>query len=604
MDHDRRYWLGASAALLGIAAWPGGRAAAPRGHALDRTLRVAFAAAETGFDPVQIPDVNSSMVAASIFESPLTYDYLARPVKLRPQTAVTLPEINDDFRSFTFRIRPGIFFADDPAFGGRPRELVAQDYVYSLKRYYDPKLNSEAIYAFENAGVLDLGELRARARRDKTTFDYDTPVDGVRALDRYTFRVRLARPGPRFPYTFAQPTLTGAVAREVVEAHGNDIAAHPVGTGPFRLASWRRASRIVLERNSRFRGQRFEAEPPPDDAQAQAIAAEMAGRELPLLDRIEISVIDEAQPRWLAFLDGSLDQIALPSEFAPIAVPNGDLAPYLARRGVRLQRAPQADMKMTYFNIDHPLVGGTTPEKVALRRAVALAYDNEAEVRLVHNGQAINAQSIVAPFTSGFDAAYRSEMGTHSRAHAMALLDMFGYVDRNGDGWREQPDGAPLLLRLASTPDQRSRRQNELWRKQLAAVGLRIEFDIATWPDLLKRTRTGQIMMWGYSWAAGGPDGSFFLGIAYGPNAAESNDARFALAEYDRLFERQNVLPDGPERDALMRRAKNLLVAYMPYKAHAHSIVNDLLQPRVNGYWRHPFMRDQWRYVGVDRPAD
>ena len=598
---DRRHWLASSAALAAAGALPGEatRAAAPPRN--DNTLRVAFASAETGFDPVQIPDVNSSMVVSSIFESPLTYDYLARPVKLRPQTARALPEIADDFRSFTFRIRPGIYFADDPAFGGRPRELVAQDYVYSIKRYYDPRLNSESIYAFENAGVLDLGELRARARRDKTPFDYDTPVDGVRALDRYTFRVRLARPGPRFIYYFARPDFTGAVAREVVEAYGDQISAHPVGTGPFQLAGWRRASRIVLERNPRFRGQRFEADPAPDDVQAQAIAAELAGRDLPLVDRIEISVIDEDQPRWLAFLEGSLDQVALPPEFAPIAVPNAELAPYLAQRGVRLQRALQPAMQMTYFNIEHPLVGGYTPAKVALRRAVALAYDNEAAIRLVRNGQGINAQSVIAPFTSGYEGAYRSEMGTHSRAHAKALLDLFGYVDRDGDGWREQPDGSPLVLRLASTPDQLARRQNELWRKQLAAVGLRIVFDIATWPDLLKKTRTGQIMMWGYSWIAGTPDGSFFLGIAYGPNAAESNDARFALAEFDRLFERQNVLPDGPERAALMRRAKNLLVAYMPYKVHAHSITSDLLQPRVRGYWRHPFMRDQWRYVGVDR---
>jgi len=93
---------------------------------------------------------------------------------------------------------------------------------------------------------------------------------------------------------------------------------------------------------------------------------------------------------------------------------------------------------------------------------------------------------------------------------------------------------------------------------------------------------------------------AFTDGYLNGPNASESNDAHFSLPAYDRLFERQAVLPDGPEREALMRKAKNLLAAYMPYKAHAHSIANDLLQPRVRGYWRHPFMRDLWRYVGVD----
>ena len=597
---DRRHWLGSSAALMAVAAIPGQRVRAAGEAAPADTLRVAFRAAETGFDPVQISDANSSMVASSIFESPLTFDYLARPVKLRLQTAAAMPEISADFKTFTFRIRPGVFFADDPAFKGKPRELVAQDYVYTVKRFYDPRLNAENIYVFENAKLLGLTELRALARKNKAPFDYDAPVAGIRALDRYSFQVRLAEAGPRFHYQFAIPTLTGAVAREVVEAYGDDIAAHPVGTGPFQLSSWRRASRIELLRNPQFREQFFEGEPAPDDGQAQAIARELAGKRLPLVDKVEISVIDEAQPRWLAFLNGALDLLELPAEFAPVAVPGGALAPHLAKKGVRLQRALQPDMQMTYFNMDDPVVGGNAPAKVALRRAVALAHDDDEANRLSRNGQAIAAQSVVSPFTSGYDPAYRSEMGQHSRARAMALLDLFGYTDRNGDGWREQPDGSPLLLRLASTQDQRARSRNELWRKYLAAIGVRMELDIATWPDLLKKARAGSLMMWGFIWSATNPDGSFFLGIGYGPNASESNDAHFSLPEYDRLFERQNVLPDGPEREALMKQAKNLLVAYMPYKAHAHKIVNDLQHARVRGHWRHPFMRDLWRYVGVD----
>ena len=597
---DRRRWLNHSAALLAAGSLPAAQPQAASEPALHNTLRVAFNTAETSFDPTQVSDGNSSMVVSSIFESPLTFDYVARPVKLRLQTAAAMPEISADFKTFTFRIRPGIFFADDPAFGGKARELVAQDYVYSVKRFYDPKLNAENIYVFENAKVLGLTELRAKARQSQTPFDYDTPVDGLRALDRYTFQVKLAEPGPRFHYQFAIPLVTGAVAREVVQAYGNDVGAHPVGTGPFKLASWRRASRIELVRNPQFREQVFEGDPAPDDLQAQAIAIELAGRRLPLADRVEISVITESQPRWLAFLNGALDLLELPTEFASVAVPGGVLAPHLIKRGVRLQRALQPDMQMTYFNMDDPVVGGNAPAKVALRRAVALAYDNDGANRLVHNGQAIAAQSIVSPFTSGYDPSYRSEMSQHSRTRAMALLDLFGYTDRNGDGWREQPDGTPLVLRLASTPDQRSRARNELWRKYLAEVGLRMEFDIATWPDLLKKARAGSLMMWGFIWAAVTPDGGFFLGLGYGPNASESNDAHFNLPEYDRVFERQSRLPDGPEREALMKQAKNLLVAYMPYKAHAHHIVNDLQLPRVRGHWRHPFMRDLWRYVGVN----
>ena len=589
----RRHWLGQMAALLAA-----GKATAAGTDT--RTLRVAINTPETGFDPTRVSDMNSATICSSIFEAPLTYDLLARPVKLVPQTAEALPEIGEDFKRFTFRIRPGIFFADDPVFKGQRRELVAQDYVYSLKRYYDPALNAENIYVFENAKVLGLSELRAEARRTKRPFDHDRHVDGIHALDRYRFVVRLAAPDPRFHFQFANATLMGAVAREVVDAYGADIAAHPVGTGPFRLAAWRRASQVVLVRNPGFREQRFAGEPAADDLEAQATAQRLAGRRLPLVDRIEVNVIEEAQPRWLAFVNGDIDLLELPPEFAPVAVPNGRLAPHLARRGVQLRRQLQPDMTMSYFNMEDPVVGGYTPAKVALRRALALAYDNDADLRLIRSGQGIPAQSVLVPHTTGYDPAYRSEMSEHSHARAKALLDLHGYVDRDGDGWRETPDGQPLVLRLSSLPDQRSRQINELWRKQTAAVGLRMVFDIASWPELLKKGRAGSVMMWGFSWSAVSPDGGFFLGIAYGPNGSESNDSRFSLPAFDRLFERQKVLPDGPEREALIRQGKNLLVAYMPYKVHLHRVLNDLQQPWTRGFVRHPFMRDLWRFVEVD----
>ena len=589
---DRREWLAATAAL---AAWPLQAGAAREG----RTLHWAFRTAETGFDPPQIADVNSSMVAASIFEAPLTYDYLARPVKLRPQTADALPEISADFRRFTFRIRPGIFFADDPAFKGKLRELVAQDYVYTIKRFYDPRINSEHLYRFQTAKLLGLTELRDKALKTKQPFDYDTEVEGLRAIDRYTLRVVLAEPQPRLHHDFGNASLTGAVAREVVEAYGDDIPAHPVGTGPFRLGAWRRGSSIELLRNPGFREQVFEAEPAPDDAEAQAIARQLAGKRLPLVDRVEISVIIEAQPRWLAFVNGELDVLELPAELTPLAIPNRQVAPHLARKGVTAQTGLRAEMLHTFFNMDDPVVGGMAPPKVALRRAIALAHNEEEKLRLIDHDQGIPAQSVVAPFTSGYDAQYRSAMSEHNPTKSMALLDLYGYVDRDGDGWREAPDGQPLLLRVASTPDQRQRAINELRRKQMAAVGLRTRFEIANWPDLLKMCRAGSVMMWSFTWVAESPDGSFYLGIAYGPNKGESNDSHFAMPAYDRLFEQQKVMPDGAARDALIREAKNLLAAYMPYKAHSHAIVTDLVHPWVKGHLRHPFMRDLWRYVDV-----
>ena len=586
-----------------LAALPAAAAAGEPAGAGGKTLRLAFNSPETSFDPPQTQsDNNTSTVLAHILEAPLGYDYLARPVRLRPVTAAALPQISADGREFTLRLRPGIFFADDPAFKGKQRELVAEDYVYSIKRYYDPRWKSADLYVFESLKLPGLAELRERALKTRQPFDYDSPVVGVRALDRYTLRITLGVADPRFIYTLAAPQLLGAVAREVVEFYGDDIGAHPVGTGAFRLKQWRRASRIELERSPHYRNVEYEGAPAGEPL-AQGIAAQLKGRRLPLADRVVIDIVEENQPRWLSFVNGSYHWLEVPGNFRALAAPGGQVAPYLARRGVRLQTQLQPDMGMSFFYMDHPLVGGYTPEKVALRRAIGLAFDGDSFIQHVLGGFGLPAQSTVSPHTSGFDPAYKSEMSEYSPARAKALLDMFGYVDRNGDGWREQPDGSPLVLRRSSGASQQDRSTNEIWRRSMDAVGLKMEFDISTWPELLKKSRSGGLMMWGYTWGAGSPDGGFFLAIAYGPNASEANDPRFALPAFDRLYERQRSLPDGPEREALMRQAKDLLVAYMPFKVHVHNVLLDLVQPWTSGYWRHPFMRDVWHYVDPGEPA-
>lgn len=561
-------------------------------------LRLPLNTPEVGFDPAQInSDGVSNIIIAQIFEAPLMYDYLARPPRLLPRTAAALPEISADGRIFTVRIRPGIFFADDPAFKGQRRELVAADYIYALKRYYDPQYNSGDLYLYESAKILGLSEVRQKAIAQKKPFDYDAVAEGARVLDRYTFRIELAAPNPRFVHRLAENGGLGAVAREVVEHYGaSEMPGHPVGTGAYRLKSWRRGSRTVLERSPSFRGEVY-AGTPADDPVSLKVAAFLKGKTLPLADELVFDVVQEAQPRWLSFLDGTYHILNVPGPFVPRALPGGRLAPYLQRKGVRLQQQVEADMVMTYFNMEHPLVGGYAPEKVALRRAVALGFDGEAFIQQTYGGLALRAQSPLTPHTSGYHPAYKTEMGDHDPARANALLEAYGYRDRNGDGWRETPQGQPLELKLAGLSSQQDRNSHEIWKRSMDRIGLRISFEISNWPDLLQRTRAGSLMMWGYAWQSSSPDGSQMLGIAYGPNAAESNDARFDLPAFNQLYERQQALLDGPEREAVMREAQNLLVAYMPYKTHAHRLRNDLLQPGVQGYWRHPFMRDLYRYV-------
>ncbi|MBQ0957846.1 bicyclomycin resistance protein [Ideonella sp. 4Y11] len=566
-----------------------------------RVLRYAFPVAETGFDPAQVSDLYSRTVVANIFESPLTYDLLARPARLKPQTAEALPVPSDNYRTWTLRLRPGIYFADDPAFKGQRRELVAEDYVYTVKRLYDPALKSPVVSQLENARLLGLSELKRAAIKDKAPFPYEREVEGVRALDRYTLQFRLAAPAPRFDYVLADSAMIGAVAREVVEHYGPQIMAHPVGTGPFRLAAWKRSSKIVLERNPGFREQHYDERPEPGDAEGEAIARRLAGRRLPMLDRVEISIVEESQPRLLGFLNAEHDYLdRLPPELSPMAVPGGQLAPHLAKKGVQLQRVLGADIGFSYFAMENPVVGGYAPAQVALRRAIALAYDTQAENVQARKGQSVAAQSIVPPHTTGYDPRFKSEMSDQDLARAQALLDLHGWVDRNGDGWRDQPDGQPLLIEYATQPDQASRVLTEIWQRAFNVLRIRVQFKPAKWPENLKASRAGKLMMWGVAWSATTPDVSYMLDLLYGPSKGQANHARFNLPEMNELFERQAVLPDGPERLALIERIKRLGVAFMPYKINNHRLLTDLLHPWVDGYRRHPFMRETWRYMDVD----
>jgi ABC-type transport system substrate-binding protein len=598
---------GAAAVLAGlvVASPPAPGRAAPvagtAGAAAPKVLRYAFRVAETSLDPAQVNDLYSRIVTAHVFEGLYGYDPLARPALIRPRTAVALPEVENDFRRFTIHIQPGIRFADDPAFGGRPRELVAQDYVYALERFADPALRSPVWSTVEDAGIVGLAEAHQRALDTHRPFDYDAPIAGLRALDRYTLRIELAQPRPRLIELLANGDLYGAVAREVVERYGPDIGAHPVGTGPFRLARWRRASLMVLERNPDYRPVTYDAQPAADDAEGQALLARFRGRRLPMIDRVEISIIEQDQPRWLSFLNGEADFIErVPEAFIDLALPGGRLAPNLGKRGVRAYRAIAPDVALTVFNMEDPVVGGYAPAQVALRRAIALGTDIARETRLARHGQMIPAQSNIAPFTTGYDPRFRSEMGDFDPARARALLDLYGFVDRDHDGWREQPDGSPLTLIVANQSDAASHTLGELWRHNMDALGLRTEFRIAQWPENLKAARAGTLMLWDVNSLAAQPDGQLELERLFGPAAGGQNLARFHLEAFDELYRRMLVLPDGPEREALFLEAKRLLVAYMPYKVHGHRIVTDLAWPQLVGYRRPLFGRDWWQFVDID----
>lgn len=574
-------------------------------QAQDKVLRYAFKVAETGFDPAQISDTYSKAVVAGILDAPLEYDFGARPFKLRPNTLAAMPEISADFKTITMRVRPGIYFADDPAFKGRKRELTAADYVYSVKRHYDPRWNSANLYLLENPRILGLSELRRELMAAKKPFDYDREVAGLKVLDRYTFQLKLGVPDPRFVYQFADAGFLGAVAREVVEYYGEKIMEHPVGTNAYRLAEWRRNSRIVLEKNPNYRDVRYAETAPPDASdRLKAEVTALQGRRLPMVDRVVIDIVEENQPRWLSFLRGEADVIEeVPIDFAGVAMPGNKLAPNLAKQGLTMTRYPRADVSFSYFNMEDPVVGGYTPARIALRRAINLAVDLDKELRLVRRGQAVKSQGPIPPVAFGHDPAFRSEMSEFNLAKARALLDMYGYRDRDGDGWREQPDGQPLLIEYATLADGERRQLAELWQKNMTALGVRFKFKIGKFPEQLKAANAGKLQMWQAGWVGTTPDGDTFVAMGSSASKGKANKPRFDLPAFEAIYEQQKALPDGPERAALLTELQRLLVAYAPYKFHVHKVWTDMAQPWVRGYSRNIFVRDFWKYVDIDLAA-
>ncbi|MES3015672.1 MAG: ABC transporter substrate-binding protein [Pseudomonadota bacterium] len=597
---SRRRLLGAGLACAvgtAVAAPP----APPATPATKKVLRYAFEVAETSLDPAKVNDLYSRILTPHIFEGLYHYDHLARPIRIKPLTADGMPQASADFRVWTIRIKPGIFFADDAAFKGKPRELVAQDYVYSFKRFADPANKSPVWSGLEGEGIVGLNALRQQALDTRKPFDYDREIEGVRALDRYTLRYTLAEPRPRFYEGLASGDLFGAVAREVIEFYGDEAEAHPVGTGPFKLAQWRRSSFIAFERNPGYRELYYDAEPAADDAEGQAWLARFKGRRLPMVDRVEISIIEEEQPRWLAFLGNQADlQFEMGFQFIPQAMPNGKVAPNLAKRGIRGYRFLEPTAYSLFFNMDDPMVGGYTPANIALRRAIGLGIDTHTLILNAYNGQGTPAQTPLLPHTSAFDPAWRSEFGDYDLARAKALLDLYGYLDKDGDGFREMPDGSPLALRISTQTDQRSRKISEVVDRNLRALGIRSQMAPAQWPENLKSARAGKFQMWTVGSQADAPDAVGALARYDSRQIGGQNMARFKLPAFDALYDRVQAIPDGPERAALFEQAQKLALVYMPYKYTLNRISTDMAQPWLIGY-RHPvFWTDWWQYVDID----
>ncbi len=561
----------------------------------NKVLHINFTAPDDGFDLVHSANFNSGVIASSINETLLTYDLLASPAKLIPNTVEAMPEISDGGKTYVFHLKKGIFFAPDAAFKGQSRELTAADYAYTLKRFLDPK-NRSPSQNFLQGKIVGLDELAKKAQATGR-FDYDAPIAGLQTPDRYTLRITLNQPDYDFLYVIAYSGF-GAVAREVIDMYGSASGQHPVGTGPYMLHQYVPRSKIVLVANPLYRGFVWDFKSSGDPRDAQVIK-EMQGKHMPQVGRVEVSYIEEEQSIWLAFQAKQLDYVATPQLVAPKVLDGAKLRPEYAEQGIRLYRKPDTEVTYTLLNYKDPVIGGTSLEKVALRRAIIMAYSIKEEITQLRRGQAIRREGIIPEGVGGYDPNYLSSV-RYDPDLANKLLDHFGYK-RGADGFRTLPNGQPLRLKIAVESGGTSTILSEIWKRGLDQIGIHADFVVSNFADNLKAADTCKLQMWGGAWIADYPEGDNFMQLFYGPNAGIGNSSCHTNPAFDALYRKALTLPPGAARQPLYNEMNRIIEADSVWAVGVSRVRNVLLRPWVLGYKSHPFILSNWQYLDVTK---
>ena len=555
----------------------------------NKVLHIASPDIDT-LDPQQATTIPAQRVTFAIFEGLYNWDYLNSPTGLAPVTATGPPQISDGGKTWQIDLKPGIFFTDDPAFRGKPRELVADDYIYSMKRRLDPNLSRGGDTVMADL-IIGARAVVDAARKPGAKFDYDRPIEGLRAAGRHSIRIELNA----INYPSVQVFLTVvAVAREVVEAAGGNIRAHPVGTGPYRLREWKVGSRIVLEANPNYRTLRFPASNKPADAELER---SMRGRTFPQIGVIDISVIEEDTTLLLEFERGALDYVELRAEIANRLLANDKLKPEYAARGIVRHARLEPFLFFVDFNMTDPVVGGTSREKIALRRAIAMGLDTQNLVDVVYAGQGQPANQMIPPGVSGHDPAAPAK-SLYDAAAARTLLDRFGYDKRDTEGYRKAPDGKPLTVVLSLRAAAISREMQTLWKRDMDAIGIRIDFHVTPFQDFVKELIAGQYQMSAAGFG-GIPTGDGILELLDSRQPPFANQSRFKSAEYDQLVDRFLRSSTAPEQIAAARSMNAIARAYMPLLPTIFRRENDFVQPWLQGF-RPQVFSTYWQFMDID----
>jgi oligopeptide transport system substrate-binding protein len=546
-------------------------------------------------DPAQASDVLAGTVIAQMYEALYEYHYLKRPYVLKPALAESMPEVSEDGLTFTVHVKKGVHYHDDPCFtetGGKGREVTADDFIYSIKRLADTANKPTGWWLFDEK-VVGLNEFHEeavkRAERGRP-MDYDMPVEGLKALDPYTLQIRLTKRYPQMKYVLAM-SYTAAVPREAVEYYGEDFVNHPVGTGPFRLKEWRKRWRMILERNPTYRDDTYPTEGAPGDREAGLLDA--AGQRLPIADEVFYTIMYEGQPAWIYFKQGYLDISGVGKDnFDEAVTPDKELSADFSARGIRLQKQHDSDVYYIGFGAQHPILG----KNKKLRQAMSLAFDTDWRIEHLYRGQAIPAESPIAPGIFGYDPDFRNPYKRYNPEKARQLLAEAGYPGGFG------PDGKQLELTYEIGQAGPAAIQGaEAFVRDMDAIGIKIQMRTNTWAEFLNKAREGRLTLFGLGWILDYPDPENFLQLLYGPSAAPGpNNTLYDNPEFNRLFDQMQAMDDTPERLAIIHKMRDIVVEDAIWIPSVHSVDYILVHQWVRNYKPHGITGGYLKYRDVD----
>jgi len=549
----------------------------------EKILEINVAAKVKGLDPVNAGDIYSSGEIARVYEGLLEYHYLVRPFKLKPNLAQAMPTVSADGITYTFKIKKGVLFHDNKCFpGGKGRELKAKDFVYSITRMADLSLNSTGWWLLDGK-IQGLNEWRSKYTGKKG--NYDEQIVGLKALDDYTLQFKLTKPYPQFLYSLAM-VYTYAVPREAVEMYGQEFLNNPVGTGAFMTGTYTQVNVIEYTKNPAYRDVRYPSEGSAEDKSNGLLA--YAGKKLPLVDKIKVSIITEASTRFLRFKKGEVDYSAIPKDdFNQVVTPDKGLTDTFHTMGIDLEVTPDLDITYIAFNHDDPLF----KNNVKLKQAMSMAYNGKVANELFYNNIAMQAQTLIPPGIAGYDPNYSNPYLKYDVEKAKKLLAEAGYP--GGKGLPE--------IHYETIATTVARQMSEFFAKAMQEIGIKIKVNTNTWPQLTQKTKKRQAQMFGMAWLGDYPDAENFLQLIYGPNSAPGpNGGNYNDPKFNKEFDVAKNMQPGPERAKLYAKLAQDAAENMPLLLGVHRTSFVLKHAWLKNYKFSTFNHGHAKYYDID----